>query len=301
MPHHRGSSRPSSRAPRSLALLLLSPLLALLGACAAGPGSAQVTPWRDAIVAVRDQSNAAFAATNALARDNQINYAVTQPRLSEALLRPALDAPSIRAWDTALDALSSYAAAIATLVDPASSQSTGQNAAALSERIALQARSTVFTDRPGLSHAIAGVAAAIAQAHASAAARDIIAQADPAVQDLLHALRDTIAAPAADGTDTGIIATVQTNWSLRLAEVQAAYLSPSANRVELAAQYAEMLDKRDQSVQTLLDLQQSLDALALAHAQLAQGQTVDATHILAQAREYAALARDVLKDLQPAK
>lgn len=300
MSHHRGSSHPDSRAPRSLPWLLLVPLFILLPACASGPGPAQITPWRDAVAAVRDQSNAAFAATNALARDNQLNYAVTQPSLSESLLRPALDAASIRAWDVALGALSTYAQGVATLVDPANAQATGANAAALAQRIALQARSSAFTSRPGLSAAIARVGTALAQARASAAARDIVSQADPAVQDLLHALRDTIAAPADDGTDTGIIATVQTNWSLRLAEVQAEYLSPSANRVQLAAQYAQMLDKRDQSIQTLLDLQQSLDSLALAHAALAKGQTIDTTQILSQAREYAALARDVLKDLQPA-
>ncbi|MFA6045614.1 MAG: hypothetical protein WC718_11570 [Phycisphaerales bacterium] len=271
-----------------------------LGACAQGPTASQIAPWRDAIGAVRDQSDAAFAATNALARDNQIAFAITQPRLNETLFHPALDSESIRAWDASLDVLATYAAGVTTLVDPSGSAATGATAAALAQRISLEARSTVFTQRPGLSSAIAKVGAALAQARASAAARDIVAGADPAVQSLLQAMRDAISQTDAEGTQTGVIAAVQSNWSLRLAEVQVKYLSPGADRAELAAEYADILSRRDAAIVTLSGLQRSIDSLAAAHAQLALGQPVDIPTILAQAREYAAAARDVLADLQPA-
>ncbi len=275
-------------------------LAALVAGCSGGPSASQITPWRDGINAVREQSDAAFAATNLLARDNQLAYAITQPTLQEQLFRPALDGESIRRWDGALDVLSSYAAGVATLVDTSNATKTGTIAASLAEQIAMQARSTLFQARPGLSSAIAKVGEALARAQAQSQAQAILADADPAVQELLAALRETIAQSDAEGTTTGVIATVSANWGLRLAELQARYLEPGADRAEIASTYADALARRDAAISTLVGVQRSLDSLALAHAQLARGQVVDTTTLLAQIREYAALARDVLKDLQPA-
>ena len=286
---------------RVLGPLLGVLLVSTLGACAAGPTQDQIAPWRDAIGAVRDQSDAAFAAANALARDNQINLALAQGRLNETLFRSALDGESLRAWDGALDALSTYAAGVSALVDPSGSAATATTAAALAQRIALQARSTIFTQRPGLSSAIARVGGALAQAHAGAGARDIVASANPAVQELIGELRDAISRTESDGTQTGVIATVQSNWALRLADVQVKFLSPGADRPALAGEYADILARRDRAIATLTGLQRSLDSLAVAHAQLALGQPADVPSILAHAQQYAALARDVLADLQPVK
>lgn len=270
-------------------------------ACARGPTGAQIGPWRDAIGAVRDQSDAAFAATNTLSRDNQIAFALTQARLNEGMFHPALDRESIAAWDASLEVLSAYAAGVVTLVDPSGDTATGATAAALSRRIALEAKSSIFAQRPGLSDAIAKVGAALARARAGATAREIVAGADPAVQSLLSAMRDAISQTDADGTTTGIIAAVESNWGLRLAEVQVKYMNPGADREGLASEYADILARRDAAIVTLTGLERSIDSLAVAHAQLALGQPVDFQGSLAQAREYAALARDVLADLQAAR
>ena len=261
----------------------------LLAACNA-PQTSQISAWAQAVRATHDQSDASFAAVNTLVRKQQIRYVATQSKLDPNDFTPGLPADALAAWDTALNALATYGDNVATVADPNTYAGTGQSAANLAQEVAGYAHSTAFQTQPGLAAAISKIGDAIASAAGGAEARDIMRKANPAVQDLLSHMSDMIATTASDGTETGVIATVRSNWNTRLAELQTSFLAPGADKMEVATYYADVASHRDHAIALLRSLQDSLRLLANIHGQLATGQPSDVATLLAQIQQQTKLA-----------
>lgn len=287
-------------APTATVLLAFS---AALGGCA-GPTQKPLADWHDAVVAVREQSATTFrGGVNDLVREAQLTRAATLPSLKESDFTPGLDADSIAAWNRALDSLAAYSAALATLLSPELAAGVGDSTKRLGESIATSSKSDLLAKQPGLASALGKLGAKLASVTATRSAKDIMAQTDSAVSETLGQMARMINDDSG-GKESGIYQTVYTNWTTQANEIRGVdFLSAQtpADKRNVAARYAAVLDQRAIAAAALLSLRRSLLDLAAAHSRAAAGGPMDTSVLIANVHEQTAFLKSLLADLKPAK
>ncbi len=290
----------SHRSGRLIGILILLLLLAL-GGCASTPQK-PIADWHDAVVAVQGQSTTVFRSTNDLIRETQIRRAGTLKTIKESDFQPGLDAESLAIWDRAFDSLATYSSALSTLLNPELAAGVGTSTQQLGESIVTTSKSDILTKRPGLASALGKLGAKLTSLAAGAKARDIMAEADPAVNEVLAQMARMIYDDSG-GTSSGVYETVRADWTLRADEIRTEFLStqsPDAKR-DVATRYATTLEKRDAATSALLGLRASITELAAAHRRAAVGAPMDTAALIASIREQTAFFKGLLTDLKPAK
>jgi hypothetical protein len=284
-----------------LIVALALPMVLALGGCASTPQK-PIADWHDAVVAVQGQSTTVFRSTNDLIRETQIRRAGTLAALKESDFQPGLDAESLAVWDRAFDSLAQYSAALTTLLNPELAAGVGASTQLLGEQIATTAKSDILTKRPGLASALGKLGAKLTSLAAGAKARDIMAEANPAVNEVLAQMARMIYDDSG-GIASGVYPTVHADWTLRADEIRAEFLtaqSPDAKR-SVATRYAATLEKRDAADSALLGLRASITELAAAHGRAALGAPMDTAALIGNVREQTAFVKGLLTDLKPAK
>jgi hypothetical protein len=295
--------RPSLGLSKGLNLLKATALIALAAiVCGCStPAPKAIADWHDAVLAVRDQSATTFRGVNDLVREAQLNRAANLPNLKESDFQPGLDATSIAAWNRALDSLTAYSAGLSTLVSPELASGVGDSTQRIAESIATTAKSDVFTQRPGLASALNKLGTKIASLSAGQSAKTIMAQADPAVNDVLNQMAKMIDDDSS-GVQSGVYQTVHASWTVKADEIRVEFLrAPASEKRNVAAKYATTLEQRDAAEAAILGLKQSLLELAAAHSRAAAGGSMDTGALIANIREQTAFFKSLLNDLKPVK
>jgi hypothetical protein len=276
-------------------------LAALVCGCATTTQKS-VTDWHDAVVAVREQSATTFRGVNDLVREAQLKRAADLANLKEDDFHPGLDAKSIATWNRALDNLAAYGASLSALLSPGLASGVGDSTKQLGASIATSSKSTVFQQQPGLSSALGKLGAKLASLSAAQSAQSVMAQTNSAITEVLDQMARMINDDSS-GMETGILQTVHADWTSRAADVRAAFLDAKtpADKRDLAAQYAALLEKRDAADAALLGLRGALLELAVAHSRAAAGGSMDTSALIASIREQTAFFKGLLQDLKPAK
>jgi hypothetical protein len=287
------------------AVLAATVLLGLAaGVCGcAGPTQKSVADWHDAVVVVREQSTTTFRGVNDLVREAQLKRAATLPSLQESDFNAGLDTKSMAAWNRALDSLAAYSAALSTLLNPELATGVGGSTKQLGESIATSSNSKVFQEQPGLASALGKLGAKLASLAAMQSAKNIMAQTDNAVSDVLNQMARMINDDSG-GMETGIYQTVHTNWTLQADVVRKQEFPRAqtpAEKQNVAARYASVLEQRDAADAALLALRASILELAAAHSRAAAGGPMDTSALIASIREQTAFFKGLLTDVKPAK
>jgi hypothetical protein len=285
------------------AFLVAGAVLFIAGALAgcAGPSPRAIADWHDGVVAVRDQSALTFKGVNDLVREAQIKRAATLPSLKEADFHPGLDAESIAAWNRALDSLAAYGAALSTLLGTPLTQGVGDATKGLAESIAATSKSDILAKRPGLASALGKLAGKLASVAAARSAKTIMAEADEPIGEVLDQMARMINDDTG-GAVSGVYQTVHSHWTLQADEVRVEFLrAPPAEKRNVAARYAGVLERRDASDAALVSLRRSLLELRVAHARAAAGGAHDTSALIANVHEQIRFLKDLLADLKPAK
>jgi hypothetical protein len=275
--------------------------LAALCGCA-GPTQKSVSDWHDAVVAVRDQSGTTFRGVNDLVRGAEIRRAPTLSQLRESDFQPGLDAQSIAAWNSALDSLIAYSAALSSLLNPELATGLGDSTKSLGEAIATSSHSAVLDKQPGLASAVGKLGAKLVSLTAGQNAKTIMAQTNGAVNDVLDHMARMIN-DESGGQVSGIYPTVHTNGTKKADDVRGEFLkakTPEEKR-DVATRYVAALEERDAADAALLSLRASILELAAAHSRAAAGGPMDTSALIANIREQTAFFKEVLTDLKPAK
>ena len=285
-----------------LIVALMLPLVLALGGCATTPQK-PIADWHDAVVAVQGQSTAVFRSTNDLVRETQIRRAGTLKTLKESDFQPGLGADSLAIWDRAFDGLAKYSAALSALLNPELAAGVGASTKQLGESIATTAKSDILTKQPGLASALGKLGEKLTSLAAGAKAKDIMAEANPAVNEVLAEMAKMIYDDSG-GIESGVYPTVRTDWTQRADEIRINEF-PTAQSADdkrsIATRYAATLEKRDAADSALLGLRASIMELAAAHARIAVGGPMDTASLIANIREQTAFFKSLLTDLKPAK
>ena len=284
-----------------LIALVLLPLTLVAGGCATAPQK-PIADWHDAVLATQAQSATTFRSVNGLVRESQVRRAGNLDRIKESDFQAGLDPDSLATWDRAFDALAKYSAALSTLLGPDLSAGVGASTKQLGESIASTAKSDLLTKRPGLSTALGSLAEKLTAQVASGKAKDVMAESNATVAEVLGQMARMIADDSGADT-TGVYATVHSAWTLRADEIRLEFLSapsPDAKRA-VAERYVAALQSRDAADSALMGLRASLFELAAAHSRAAAGGPMDTAALIANIREQTAFFKALLVDLKPAK
>jgi len=105
------------------------------------------------------------------------------------------------------------------------------------------------------------------------------------------------------GKESGIYQTVHANWTLQADELRQEFLKAQtpADKRDVAARYAAVLEQRDAADAALLGLRRSILELAAAHSRAAGGGSMDTSALIANLREQTAFFKGLLTDLKPAQ
>ena len=278
-------------------------VLVVLAFCGcAGPTQKSVADWHDAVVAVREQSTTTFRGVNDLVREAQLKRADNLPKLQESDFQPGLDAQSIAAWNRALDNLAAYSVTLSTLLNPELATGVGASTKQLGDSIATSSKSNIFQEQPGLASALGKLGAKLASLAATQSAKNIMAQTDNAVTEVLNQMARMINDDSG-GMETGIYQTVHANWTLQADEIGVEFrrAQTPADKRNVATRYAAVLEQRDAADAALLGLRASILELAAAHSRAAAGGSIDTSALIANIREQTAFFKGLLTDVKPAK
>jgi hypothetical protein len=279
---------------------LVAAFAALSLACST-PEPAFLSGWRESVVAAHQQSDVALGGVNELMREEALQRVAKLQTLKESDFTPALDANSLRIWNSTFSELEAYAAALEALVDPNLVAGVGPSLSTLGTNMAAKAKLDVFDKHPGLADAVSKAGTAIAGAAAGARAQEIMRETNPAIHDLLTELGKMLV-DEKDGVEIGPIADMHLAWTDRAAEKRAEFAratSADAKR-RIALEFVEILDKRDASDQLFRQLRSTLDSLAIDHAAAAAGQK-DFGARVASLRQGTELAQQIVDDLAKTK
>jgi hypothetical protein len=258
--------------------LLILPLLAT--ACAT-PGpilTENVGAIRSGVGAAREQARISFVAVNKLAQDQAIERKIDLPErtLRESDFPTPVSTADATAWSNAFGILDSYGAALQKLVDPARAQATGDAISALAT--SLNGPTIDAKIPPSLSAVFATFGQALVQAKAEKSATAVMRKTDPAFGEVLAAMATAIGGSPQDRNSLQFV--VESNWTnsvLAHLENRYADLAPgNADRRRVLQDYVAAITSRDAQLANLSQLQQSLLALAEAHAAAARGSSGDA-------------------------
>lgn len=263
--------------------------LTLLAGCATVQRE-EVAGWREAVVAVREQSAAAFAAYDDLIRDFEIRRAAQRAKLDPADFAGALDRSSLQHWREAFDALDGYAAAVDRLLGDEVPRDAATAIETTGKQIAATAGLLSADGSGPVASALGGIGKSLVANAAGARAADLMRAADGDVQRLLAAMAAMLHRPATSGRpEAGLLVAQRVTWDQRLAEIEASFgdAKDGDARRAVAKHYLEVIEQRDASERAMLGLRRSLLDLGPAHTAAAAGRRVGIADVVALARAQA--------------
>jgi len=187
-----------------------------------------LTAFATTTTMVRSAVDQNFADANRLARGVAIDDFVRSGAigLSERRFPPAVPTQVVAAWRSSLADLQRYSNLLALL----SSGSRGGDATTALRGLGVglrDGRSGVDIDA-GVATAFAGLAGAIIDIKANASALAVMRRTDPDVRRLLFAMADSLGKDDA----SGLRATVASNWTASLSDLQTSYATAATEKAE---------------------------------------------------------------------
>jgi len=277
-------------------------LLMLVG-CVTVP-QPSLAAFSTGLTTAKTQTDLAFQSVNSLTATEVVDYAASQPKLTDDLVFSVLPASSIAVWDRMFDVLEKYSQDLILLTSPGLTkdyetamvdlaqqiQQTGQNLKAAG--IVANAPSA----SPGVATAVTEVGRLLLEAKAQSDARKILSATDPSIRTILNSMADVIGGTS----QTGIRGTVFANWTNVKIQVKDKFSKEMdvAKKRALVLEFISYQNQADAQDQVLASLYRSLRALADAHHALAAGKDLDASVAVAIVKEEITETRDLYKQFQ---
>lgn len=265
------AARPPRRGVQALARLVL-PAIFALGGCAHTIQGSDLSRFAEATGKVHAQADTAFIRANGVSRQAAIDLFVSarKPSISERSFPPALSPEDVAGWDQVFFDLERYGALLANLTKGGRGASTGRAVAQLGAELQGGVAKAPIT--PGVGAGLAALASTLVDARAQAWARSIMLATDPHIRLVLSQMAEAVGGDR----QTGLQATVWSNWTTNLTGVQIAYATATEKGDEgrqraLIGDYVAGIDRRDADLRSLSALHASLLALADAHTAAADG------------------------------
>jgi hypothetical protein len=285
--------------------VLAAAVAIVISGCATMP-SANVQAFSTGVTAAKSQTDAAFQAVTDLTSTSIIQYAAAQPTLTDANFAPVLDPQSIAVWDGAFTALEKYAQSLVLLTSANVTTQYEDAAVGLAGEIK-QAGNDLKTQhlissapavQPSFAAAFTELGDVVLEAKAEHDAIKIAKKADPTIRSVLTTMADVIGT----AQNQGLRGTVHANWEQRKGNLQVAFLSakPGSDREAVATQYASCMSQQAIQDVALVQLRQSLLALAGAHHALAQGQNANVAAAAATIQQAVQNTLNLINRYQPA-
>jgi hypothetical protein len=276
--------------PRSLSVFASAIVLAVLTGCST-VDSTGAASFGSAATATGQQADTTFAAINTLTSQNIIEHASEQPYLSPDNFYQVVPAEAISGWDNAFSAMSLYGQALSTLSSSGNQETAPTAISNLASNVMAQTKSTMPA---GLNTMFVDVATALEKAKNGHDAYDVAVTADPAIQQIVQTMANTIGATNKDG----LRHTVALNYRLGVMGPLEVSFPSSKDKLTAAKQYATVLDQRSAADLQLSSLRASILALGTAHHAIATKSAVDFTTAVATINQQLALAQKALADLK---
>jgi hypothetical protein len=271
-------------------------VLILAGGCPTAPPES-VTKFGQGLAVVNTDARRILLEFNKFVRDIQLDRAETLKNLQESDVAPGLDAESVSRWNAAMEAMSLYASALATLTDPGGTAGTEKSLKSLGNRIVALGppRDAASSRGDELTRAVSHIGGLIVDRAARRKALEIAREADPSVRAVLLQMANMI---GRDHTTGGLRTTIWSNWTIRANQIRVDFLAPGAKKRKVAAMYATAIENRQTSDIALGTLRMALLNLADLHTAVAQGRSADASEIILFMRQEVTYAKQLLKSAQ---
>ena len=264
---------------RWVSLSLLA--LLLVGCKTVPPGG--LADFATGVSAAKGQTSLAFQGVTDLTSEAIINYAASQPTLTDASFLPVLDPASLAVWDKVFTALQKYAQNLAMLTSPNLTKGFEDGVVNLATEVQLVGadlrKQKMIPEVPSLSPSLAGAFTELGdlliRAKAQHDAKEVLSQTDPTIKTIFT----DMAVAIGTSRTNNLRGTVAAHWEQRKAILQGGFLARTntpADRRTFAAQYASALNGQITQDLALASLQRSFLALVVAHHALAQGSRPDA-------------------------
>ena len=263
----------------------LGPIL-LLAVLLAGCRTIQptgVANFAAGVSAAKGQTSLAFRGVTDLTSEAIIDFAASQPTLTDDSFLPVLDPASLAVWDKVFTALQKYAQNLALLTSPDLTKGYEDGVANLATEVQ-QAGADLKKQKmipevpslsPSLAEAFTELGGLLLRAKAQHDAKAVLSQTDPIIKAIFTTMADAIGTSRTNN----LRGTVSAHWDQRKAILQGGFLvrtNMPADRRTFAAQYASVLNGQITQDLALASLQRSFLALVDAHHALAQGSRPDA-------------------------
>jgi len=267
--------------------------LLLVGGCTTAPPES-VAKFRQGLALVNTDSQRILLEFNSFVRDLQLDRAEKLKNLKESDLTPGLDAESVSRWNAAMEAMSLYASALATLAAPEGSTEVEESLKSLGARIVTLGppKDAASSQEDELTQAVSHIGELIVGAAARRKALEVAREADPSVRAVLLQMANMI---GSDQVTAGLRTTIWSNWTMRANEIRAEFLEPGANKRQVAAMYAMAIEGRQTSDVALSALRRALLDLADLHTAVAQGRSADASDIILSIHKEIVYAKQLLE------
>jgi hypothetical protein len=267
--------------------------LYILGGCTTVPPES-VTKFRQGLALVNTDSQRILLEFNTFIRDLQLDRAETLKNLQESDVTPGLDAESVSRWNTAMEAMSLYASALATLADSRGTTDVEESLKTLGNHIVALGppRDAADSREDKLTQAVSHIGGLIIGAAAKRKALEVARESDSSVRAVLLQMANMIGSDQATG---GLRTTIWSNWTMRANQIRVGFLAPGTNKREIAAKYAMAIESRQTSDVVLSTLRRALLNLADLHTAIAQGRTADASEIILFIQQEMVYAKQLLE------
>ena len=239
--------------------------------------SDSLTAFTSGVGTARTISQETFSAVKQMVAEASLEYAVQQPRLTEASFAAGLDDESLAAWDQILANLERYAQHLQVLTSPDIPRQFGDAAVNLGSSfkdfgVHLQEAGLINKSpsiNPGIAAGFTELGELLLHYQAERRAQKALAAADPEIARIMRALADSVG----NSLTNGIRGTVHAHWDQRLAEEKTAFMGAAEadKKRQAASDFRDMLQRRSAQDLVLLSLRRSLLQLADLHHALALG------------------------------
>jgi hypothetical protein len=237
-----------------------------------------VATFASAVTAEKSHSHDVFATVDELIAAASLDYAATQPTLTEANFTSGLSQNGLQLWEEAFEKLERYGQHLQTLTSPElakgfedeSVQLAGQ-LQAFGEKLHNEGLATQAPKfNPTIAAGFAELGSLFIRLKAQSDARRILEAADPHVRSLLLEMAASIGGSTAEG----VRGTVKTHWNTLLAQQKQEFLeaTSTSDKKTVAAAFLETLEKRAAQDMALISLRRALLALADLHHALVRGE-----------------------------
>lgn len=265
---------------------LLCPIL-LLGVGCRSLNNADVQTFSKGITAAKAETEVSFKGVTDLTSKTIINYAAEQPTLNDANFFVVLSPDATASWDHVFSALEQYGTDLGLLTSQDLTKEYQDSAVNLAQQIQQTgehlkeagAFANVPDASPMLATAFTKLGDILLKAHAEHDAMKIMHATDPVIADVFARMASSVG----DSQKTGLRGTIFAHWEQLKATKQVEFLkavraADPAKRLDLAQEFANLLQQQQAQDLSLTSLRRSFLALARAHHELANGNNLSASH-----------------------